>query len=96
MTHVNLSTLSQRSTLPSVFLPTAYLKLVPDKQVDFRSHTALTASTSNTFVLCCLDVRLAAEITCSQWTNFFFFPREAPARGTSASRRELFISLANG
>lgn len=65
MTHVNLSTLSQRSTLSS-FLPTAYLKLVPDKQVDFHSHTALTASTSNTFVLCCLDVRLAAEITCSQ------------------------------
>lgn len=71
VTHVDVSTHSQRRPPPR---QCQLLISNPghDKQVNFHSHTALAASTTNnTFAQCCLAVRPAAEITCSHWTVFF-------------------------
>lgn len=42
----DLGSLSQCHAVSVVLLRTAYLELVPDKQVNSHSQTALTASTS--------------------------------------------------
>lgn len=100
VTHVDVSTHSQRRPPPRQ-CQLLISNLGHDKQVNFHSHTAFAASTTNnTFARCCLAVRPAAEITCSQWTvcffPSFFFLHEAPAWGTSATGCKSFISLANG